>query len=102
MPSTSSPREAWKRRTAARVIGPYSPSAATPSARCSAAVVEPPAPAPAPPPEGGVDRPDHAVDGEPARGLERVHGLTGLRAEDAVGGDPSAAWAAATAGPRLP
>ena len=35
-----SPREAWKRRTASRVIGPYTPSAEMPSARCSATVVD--------------------------------------------------------------
>ena len=83
MPSTSSPREAWNARTAARVIGPYSPSAATPSARCSAAVTL----AAAAVQRAARDRADHAVDLEAAGALEGEHGLVGLRAEHAVGGD---------------
>ena len=37
------------------------------------------------------DRPDHAVDLEPVRGLERAHRPTRLAPEDPVGGDPERA-----------
>ena len=40
-PSTSSPWRAWKALTACSVIGPKSPSAVTPSARCSTATAGP-------------------------------------------------------------
>ena len=97
-PSTTSPREAWKRRTAARVIGPYTPSAEIPSARCSAAVVDEGALVTvrgprrhADPERAGRDRAHDAVDLEPVRGLEAPDGRARDRPELTVGRDPQRA-----------
>ena len=92
-------------RTAARVIGPYSPSAATPSMRCSAVVTGLAAlhPAGARPSARARDGADHAVDLQPVRppGTRAPRRPSAARTSPSAG-MPSARCAAATAGPRLP
>ena len=108
-PSTTSPREAWKRRTAARVIGPYTPSAEMPSARCSAAVVEEGAlvtvrgPAATPIPSArDVIGPTTPSTSSPWAAWKRrtAARVTGPNSPSAA--IPSARWTAATPSPSLP